>query len=377
MAAAPGIDSLLRAAATDAPERAALAFGERTLTWREVDEAVDSLAARLHARAGARVGVIAANSPALVIALFACWRREAVAVPLSARLRRFELGRIVADAEIETLVTVTEHARFSFEALVPELMACTPALGRCLMVETRGNVVRELISPAQETEPLGADLAAVLYTSGTTGAPKGAFDTHERELAGAASTAGVLGLTGSDSVVLAVPVSHAFGLICLLGTVAAAATAVLLEGGLPAAPLVRAIAGRGASVMHGSPSLFAALLKTGAAQLAPVRTGFVAGAACPPPLLERLDAMGPRILNLFGMTEIGAATACRGDDPPEVRHHTVGRPLDGYEVRVREGEVEVRSPHVTAPFAGEWFRTGDLGALDAGGNLTLSGRAKE
>src|SRR3954449_11804128 len=253
MAAAPGIDSLLRAAATDAPERAALAFGERTLTWREVDEAVDSLAARLHARAGARVGVIAANSPALVIALFACWRREAVAVPLSARLRRFELGRIVADAELETLVTVTEHARFSFEALVPELMASTPALGRCLMVETRGNVVRELISPAQETEPLGADLAAVLYTSGTTGAPKGAFDTHERELAGAASTAGVLGLTGSgcgglavprgaasragllgptgsDSVVLAVPVSHAFGLICLLGTVAAAATAVLLEG---------------------------------------------------------------------------------------------------------------------------------------------------
>ena len=68
----------------------------------------------------------------------------------------------------------------------------------------------------------------------------------------------------------------------------------------------------------------------------------MAGAACPPALLERLDAAGPRILNLFGMTEIGAACLVPADDPPEVRHTTVGRPLPGYELRDRgrRGELE-------------------------------------
>ena len=89
------------------------------------------------------------------------------------------------------------------------------------------------------------------------------------------------------------------------------------------------------------------------------------------------------------MTEIGAACACRLDDPPEIRHRTVGRPLDGYEVRVScDGELLVRGPHVTpgyyrredataAAFADGWFRTGDLGAVRDDGAVTISGRAKE
>jgi acyl-CoA synthetase (AMP-forming)/AMP-acid ligase II len=127
-------------------------------------------------------------------------------------------------------------------------------------------------------------------------------------------------------------------------------------------------------------------------------------------VLEELDRRHARVLNVYGMTEIGAASGCRRDDPPAVRHHTVGRPLPGYEFRVvgsgggaggasaddREssagdtapGEVEVRGPYVTAgyhgrprehdeAFDGDWFRTGDLGQIDAHGNLSIAGRAKE
>ena len=150
-----------------------------------------------------------------------------------------------------------------------------------------------------------------------------------------------------------------------------------------------------ATVLHGSPALFARLLATEPDLLAEVRTGFVAGAHCPPVVLERLDETGPTILNLFGMTEIGAAAACRSDDAPELRHETVGRPLPDFEFRSagenapdEPGELQVRGPHVTpgylgqpdetaAAFDGEWFRTGDLGSIDELGYVRVAGRAKE
>jgi acyl-CoA synthetase (AMP-forming)/AMP-acid ligase II len=118
-----------------------------------------------------------------------------------------------------------------------------------------------------------------------------------------------------------------------------------------------------------------------------VRTGFVAGATSPRELLERLDAVGMRILNLYGLTETGAITACVADDPPEARFTTVGRPLPGYDVRIEEGELHVRGPHVTpgyfrrpeeteAAFIDGWFRTGDLVEVEDG-YIRIAGRAKE
>jgi acyl-CoA synthetase (AMP-forming)/AMP-acid ligase II len=122
----------------------------------------------------------------------------------------------------------------------------------------------------------------------------------------------------------------------------------------------------------------------------------VAGAVCPPSVIERFDALGTRLLNLYGMTEIGAACACRSEDPLAVRTRTVGRPMPGYELRIADieaaeppdGELQVRGPMVTpgyfrrpdltaAAFDGEWLRTGDIASIGADGAVRISGRAKD
>jgi acyl-CoA synthetase (AMP-forming)/AMP-acid ligase II len=157
-------------------------------------------------------------------------------------------------------------------------------------------------------------------------------------------------------------------------------------------PLLRALSEHHARVLHGSPALFARLLRAGSEL--DLRTGFTAGSSCPPEVLESLDQRGALVLNLYGMTEIGAATSCRWGDPPATRYRTVGSPLPGYEVRIERadspkiGEIQVRSSLLPGGYHrrpwgqeeladGDWFRTGDIGELDAGGNLVIAGRAKE
>jgi acyl-CoA synthetase (AMP-forming)/AMP-acid ligase II len=185
-----------------------------------------------------------------------------------------------------------------------------------------------------------------------------------------------------------VPASHSFGLGCLLGGIAAGATTVMVDATTSVDPLLRALRENRARVLHGTPPLFGRVLRSGAD--VELRTGFVAGSWCPPELLQELDERGTRILNLYGMTEIGAAVACRADDPPEIRYRTVGRPLPGYELRVQGDapEIQVRSEYLPSGYHGrawgpdeladgEWFRTGDLGELDDSGNIVIAGRAKE
>jgi acyl-CoA synthetase (AMP-forming)/AMP-acid ligase II len=423
MPQSPQIGALLEAAVSQSPHRTALAHDEVELTYRELREAVDRLAARLGERVGERVAVIASNVPALVVALFGAWRAGATVVPLSARLRSFELRRVFADAQPSAAISLAENGGFSLARELDALGKQIGTLASGIVVDELGEAREELRWPATESaEPLHQDVAAIMYTSGTTGEPKGALMSHALGVAEAQQLAELLGEDAQGACMLVVPGSHAFGLACLLCCLAAGGEAVLVPTTTSLQPLVLAAQQHGARVLHGSPALFARVLKT-TAEL-PVKSGFTAGSSCPPKVLEELDRREARVLNMYGMTEIGAASSCRPGDPPEVRYHTVGRPLPGYEFRVvdpsagaREdflrgtgsvgsqsfevrdgarseddeaalGAIEVRGPYVTAgyhgrpraqdeAFDGEWFRTGDLGGIDAAGNLTIAGRAKE
>jgi len=388
------VDSLLSVMASERPQHVALAHGDATLTFTELAAASDRLRNALPVEPGERVAVVAPNVPALVVGMFASWRAGAVAAPLSGRLRRFELERALADAEPAATVTVSEHGGFPLAREVEAVTRSSQTLRARVVVDELGAVVDVQRSRAsQRAAPSGAEVAAILYTSGTTGKPKGALLPHRLAEAIARNLPGLLGADADAPHGLAVPASHQFGLDCLLSGIAAGATTVLVEVGTSIDPLVRALRRHDAPVVHGTPPLFRRLLRAGAPLR--VRSGFVAGSLCPPELLAALDERGARILNLYGMTEIGAAASCRAEDPPETRYRTVGRALPGYELRVAPGaepaapgELQVRSPDLPSAYHGRpwgseqltddgWFRTGDLGEIDAAGNLVIAGRAKE
>jgi acyl-CoA synthetase (AMP-forming)/AMP-acid ligase II len=404
---AANADSLLLERVERDPGRAAITLEQGNASYHELNSAVERIVDRLAAAraggsaarlvAGERVAVIAPNVLALVVATFAIWRTGAVAVPLNARLREYELRRVLKNAQASAVITLRSWRGYSFADLMPDLLPALPTVRSCLFVDAMGTIEEELAQPVQaDAAPVDDSVAAILYTSGTTGEPKGAFVRHSTLLAGATGLAEILGLEPTDVIALPIPASHAFGLGCLLAGVATGGQTVLVDSTFSPQPLLDAISMHQATVLHGSPAVFTGLLKSKPEALPTLRTGLVGGAACPPRILEELDDAGTRILNAYGMTEIGAACACRSDDPPEVRYETVGRPLPGYEFRVVSsgaergdvGEVQVRGPYVTPGYYGlpkesgeafheGWFRTGDLGSLDAFGNLRLSGRVKD
>jgi long-chain acyl-CoA synthetase len=393
------VDALLSSTRSERPGALALAWEGTTLTFGELSDAADRLAGELAVAPGQRVAVVAPNVPALVVGMFAGWRAGAVPVPLGARLRRFELERAFADAEPVAAVAVAGRGGFAVGKEVKALAGASPSLRTCLLVDELGQVRDRLDQRVEEPAPPSpAEIAAILYTSGTTGEPKGALLPHRLAEATGRILAELLGEDAAAPYGLAAPASHAFGLGCLLAGIAGGATGVMADVTTSVEPLLIALRDHAARVLHGTPALLGRLERSGA-ELS-LRTGFVAGSRCPPELLEAFDERGARILNVYGMTEVGPIACCRRDDPPQTRFHTVGRAVSGHELRVvappatgpngaggRPGEIQVRSdllptgyhrrPWGPEELDGGWLRTGDLGELDAAANLTIAGRAKE
>jgi acyl-CoA synthetase (AMP-forming)/AMP-acid ligase II len=355
---------------------------------------VDALAHELGDQPGQRVLIIAPNMPALVIGMFATWRSGGVAVPLSTRLRRFELERVFNDAEPRAVVTIVEHGGFDVANVVRELCASAPSLAKQLVVDEAGRVTETQhracdIAP----EPMDHEASTILYTSGTTGEPKGVVERHVLGHSVAESFTELLGPYAREPCGYMIPVSHSFGLHCLFASIYGGGVAVLLEavGALEAA--VATMRAHRVGVFHGSPAVFSRLLDS-AGGPPDFRCGLIAGAVCPPELIARYDQLGTRLIPQYGLTEAGSVSSCRLDDTNETRYRTVGRALRGYAIRTvdvqgsMDPEIQVRSNHIwpslfRRPWSDEemtadgWLRTGDLGTLDGDGNLTVAGRAKE
>jgi fatty-acyl-CoA synthase len=264
----------------------------------------------------------------------------------------------------------------------------------------------ELAAVAARVQP--DDVVMLLYTSGTTGFPKGAMLTHRGMLQNAAAVGGNLRLRPDDRICLAVPFHHCFGSV--MGTLAAityGAALVVPDDRFDAGATLGAVARERCTVLYGVPTMFLAELEhpdRARTDLASLRTGIVAGAPVPQDLAERIvnDLHVPGLVVAYGLTEASpVVTQTSPSDPPGLRLGTVGRPIPGAEVRIVDpstgrpvgpgetGELCTRGAMVMRGYFDMpdesaaaidregWLHTGDLASRDAHGYVRIVGRLKD
>jgi malonyl-CoA/methylmalonyl-CoA synthetase len=368
------------------------------MTGRELALAVARYAAVLEAcgvQAGDRVLVQAEKSLDGVLAYVGVLHAGAVHVPLNTAYTLAELGYFVADASPR--LVVCDAARHA--ALEPLARACGAA---CIALDGEGGLAdraRVATPLASARSRAGDDLAAIVYTSGTTGRSKGAMLTHGNLLSNARALVDLWGFRTDDVLLHALPIYHVHGLFVALHTALLCGARIELHERFDAAAVAAALAS--CTVFMGVPTYYTRLLEQPALTAERCRGMrlFVSGSA---PLLPATFAAfeartGHRILERYGMSEAGMITSnpLAGERLPG----TVGMPLPGVEVRVRTpdgaratggpGVLEIRGPNVfagywnmpertRAEFTDDgWFVTGDVGTIAGDGRVSIVGRDRD
>jgi malonyl-CoA/methylmalonyl-CoA synthetase len=349
----------------------------------ELERATARVAGRLAGAgltAGDRILVSAATSLDLVVAYVGALRLGLVVVPFNPAYRETEIAHIVRDAEPLAAIVDDDQRAAWVRAAAPDPI---------LIVGT--DVALPDAAPGPLDTASGDDLALIGYTSGTTGASKGAGLTNTNLLAGAQAVQLAWRWTAEDRLILALPLFHMHGLgVGLHGTLTSGASAVLLPS-FEVTAVLDAADHHDASLFFGVPTMYARLAQSSrVSELSRFRLCASGSAALPSVLFESIrDQSGQRVIERYGLTE----TVMNVSNPydGERRPGTVGFPLPGVDIRLDEelGEIEVRGPNVfpgywrshaatTAAFTSDgWFRTGDLGRRDDDGYLHIAGRLKE
>jgi malonyl-CoA/methylmalonyl-CoA synthetase len=370
-----------------APDRPVLWSAEAGwLTAGALDDASRRVAGRF-SRAGLRPGdrllMSAASSSAYVIAHVGALRLGLVVVPANTAYREREIAHLVAEAApAAAVVDDAERGAWIRGAATGDVVVVGPEVD---LPDGRHDDHLDL-DAASPSDP-----ALLGYTSGTTGAPKGAVLSHANLLATTEAVRLAWRWDAGDRLVLALPLFHMHGLgVGLHGTLLAGASAVLLPR-FDAGAVLDAARDHDASLFFGVPTMYSRLAASPRLpELSRFRLCVSGSAPLPSELFQRVVAgCGQEPLERYGMTE-----TCMNVSNPhdgERRPGTVGFPLPGVELRLADGgkgEILLRGPNVCSgywhnpaateeAFADGWFRTGDLGELDADGYLRIAGRKKE
>jgi long-chain acyl-CoA synthetase len=397
------VAGLVAAAAARRPEAAAVTGPGGVLTWRELAAGVRGLAGWLSGAGlepGDRVGLLLGNRAEFPLAYFAVLWAGLVAVPMNTGYTRAELDHQLRDSGARLLVTTAALADTG-----ADLLAAVPGLERVLVVGEDAwttAVAAEEQSPNASTGPSGGgeDLAVLLYTSGTSGRPKGAMLSHRALLANLEQIARLdpVPVLAEDAVLVVIPLFHIYGLNAGLGMVARqGATAVLVDRFEPVETMA-AVTEYGVTAIVGAPPVYLAWSML--PDLAPLRTVrlLLSGAApLAPEVRERMKALAGVVVHEgYGLTETAPVlTTTLGGGG--VKPASVGRPVPGVQLRllteggepVEEddpGEISVRGPNLFSgywpdgadgPDADGWFATGDVAYADADGDLFLVDRVRE
>jgi fatty-acyl-CoA synthase len=410
------IGSVLLANLETNPDREALVFGERRYTYRQVGMQVDRLAEALRTlgiRKGDKVAIDLPNWPEFVFSYFAIMRIGAVAVLVNPRYRQMELQHILHDSDSVAIILPVEFEGFAYLPTIRNLRPELPELRHVIAVGEKSDsgadalCFRELMEhasgnpiPEVALDP-ATDIAFLMYTSGTTGKPKGAMITHSNFVKTTQVASEPYGFTPADVFLVLVPATHIIGFFCLNSAFFAHAKVVLADV-FKAEPTLQIIERERVTVQYAVPTIYTLeLANADKYDISSLRTGMIAGAWVPAELVRRFIAMGVQVLIGYGMTETaGGLTNARFDDDLIARTETVGYLLPGVQMKFVDdnprpvpegqvGEIAVKShglmkgyykqPEATAAaFDAEgWFYTGDLGCRDERGYIRIAGRTKD
>ena len=420
-------------------ERDALVVAHQGVRWtyREFAQRVDNLAAglnRLGLAPGERIGIWAQNCAEWVLTQFAAAKAGLILVNVNPAYRQEELEHALNKVACRALILAPGFRDADYLAILrdvaPELAFCAPGKLLSVRLPALELVIRlgpspsdgmlnfdDLTTPATERElhelaVLGMMLSAddavnVQFTSGTTGAPKGATLTHRNLLNNGFFVGEAMKLTEADRLCIPVPLYHCFGMVLgNLACVTHGATMVFPGEGFDAEAVLQTIQAEKCTALHGVPTMFIAALDHpafGDYDLSSLRTGIMAGSPCPVEVMKRvIDRMNMRQVTIaYGMTETAPISFQSSvDDPPERRISTVGRVQPHVEVRIVDelgrtvnrgetGELLTRGYSVMQGYwdderktaeaidADGWMHTGDLAILDEEGYCRIVGRSKD
>lgn len=405
------VPDLIRRSARRTPTRDALIFGERRWTYEELDDAVSRVAGRLlelGLRKGERVAAYGTNSDAYVLLYLGCARAGLVHVPVNYNLVGAELSYIINDARSIALFAD------------PGLMGAVEAIGDDLGDVTWTGTLRDGVDgkidvlawaltgevPSLEAIPVADDdLVQLLYTSGTTAAPKGAMMTHRAFVHEYVSCVAALDMTERDVPLHPLPLYHSAQMHAfLMPYLMLGATNHVIEKPDPADVLER-VERDGITSLFAPPTVWIAIGEHpdfATRDLSSLKKAYYGASIMPVPVLERLrDALdGVGFYNAFGQSEIAPlATVLRPEEHDE-RPDSAGRPVLFVEIKVVDdtgndvtaeggvGEVLYRSPQLCTgywdkpdateeAFAGGWFHSGDLVRIDSEGYIFVVDRVKD
>jgi acyl-CoA synthetase (AMP-forming)/AMP-acid ligase II len=384
---------LVRDAAAVAPGRVVLAddYG-RTLTTAQLRDAAERVAAALPVRPGMVVSWQLPTTLEACVLMAALARAGAVQNPVIPVLREREVAHITKAVGTELFITATRWRGFGHAALARDLGLNVIAIEQ----EAGGSGPLRLPSgnpAALPAPPPPAECRWLYFSSGTTAEPKGARHSDATIMASANGVTDLQGMRDGDVYPIVFPVAHIGGIAMLAAALRAGGRLVMFDQWDPRVSPERAAAHH-PTILGSAQPFFQAYLEAQRRHrepLYPQLRCFVAGGAPTPADMLRQLALtfGVKgVINSWGLTEFPVATSAARDDPADVLAMTVGRPAPGVRVRVADGELRLKGPQCFLGYVDPardaeafdeqgWFRTGDLGEIDAGGNVRVTGRLKD
>jgi long-chain acyl-CoA synthetase len=383
------------------PDRAALRLGDDITSYGQLDGDSARVAGLLHDRGvkpGDRVGIMLPNTPEFALAYFGVLRAGAVVVPMNPLLKAREVGYYLGDSGARLM--------FGWQAFAAEAQAgAEQADAEAFIVEPGGfSAVLASAQPADEmVDRADDDTAVILYTSGTTGQPKGAELTHANLVRNTEVTqTDLLRLTADDVIFGGLPLFHAFGQTCTLNAAVGAAACLTLLPRFNAEQALRILAEHRVTIFAGVPTMYSALLHSpdrDTYDLSRLRLCFSGGAAMPVEVLRAFEAaFGCVVLEGYGLSETSPVASFNRPDR-ERKPGTIGTPIEGVEMRIVDdsgnevppgetGEIAIRGHNVmkgywrrpeatAAAIVDGWFHTGDIGRVDEDGYFSIVDRKKD